>query len=129
MTKIFDPISRRQFLTSMSALSLTGVSVVSDSGQSLAQSSDDDYRALVCVFLAGGMDHNDTLIPYDTDDYDALRSVRDQLFSGYSDKSIARDRDDLVPLDPINTDATQGRQFAVPKELNGLRELFNEEEL
>ena len=35
-----------------------------------------DYKALVCVFLAGGNDPNNTIVPLDTAGYNAYSSVR-----------------------------------------------------
>lgn len=44
----------------------------------LAQSGP-DYRALVCVFLFGGNDSNNTVIPMDTANYSAYQSIRGSL--------------------------------------------------
>ena len=44
----------------------------------LAQSSQ-DYKALVCVFLFGGNDANNTLVPFDTAGYGNYASVRGPL--------------------------------------------------
>ena len=44
----------------------------------LAQSAT-DYRALVCVFLFGGNDANNTLIPFDTNGYANYSSIRGPL--------------------------------------------------
>ena len=45
---------------------------------SLAQSST-DYKALVCVFLFGGNDANNTLVPFDTTGYANYASIRGPL--------------------------------------------------
>lgn len=44
----------------------------------LAQSGP-DYRALVCVFLFGGNDSNNTIVPMDDANYQAYTSIRGQL--------------------------------------------------
>ena len=44
----------------------------------LAQSGG-DYRALVCVFLFGGNDSNNTVIPMDDVNYQAYTSIRGSL--------------------------------------------------
>jgi uncharacterized protein (DUF1501 family) len=44
----------------------------------LAQSGP-DYRALVCVFLFGGNDSNNTIVPLDDTDYKAYQSIRGSL--------------------------------------------------
>src|ERR1700690_3865193 len=38
-----------------------------------------DYRALVCVFLFGGNDSNNTVIPMDDASYQAYTSIRGSL--------------------------------------------------
>ncbi|HTR35494.1 MAG TPA: DUF1501 domain-containing protein [Bryobacteraceae bacterium] len=50
----------------------------------LAQSAP-DYRALVCVFLYGGNDSNNTIIPMDDTSYQAYRSLRGSLALSGSD--------------------------------------------
>ena len=50
----------------------------------LAQSAS-DYRALVCVFLYGGNDSNNTVIPMDDTNYQAYQSVRGSLALSGSD--------------------------------------------
>ena len=44
----------------------------------LAQSGP-DYRALVCVFLFGGNDSNNTVIPMDDANFQAYTSIRGSL--------------------------------------------------
>jgi uncharacterized protein (DUF1501 family) len=45
----------------------------------LAQTTSNDYKALVCIFLYGGNDGNNTIIPVDSryDDYAKVRSIND----------------------------------------------------
>lgn len=50
----------------------------------LAQSGG-DYRALVCVFLFGGNDSNNTIIPMDDASYQAYQSIRGSLALSNSD--------------------------------------------
>ncbi len=45
----------------------------------LAQSGSSDYRALVCVFLFGGNDSNNMVIPADDVNFKAYTSIRGQL--------------------------------------------------
>src|SRR5438046_10085801 len=40
------------------------------------------YKALVCVFLFGGNDGNNTVIPYETTEYNTYAAVRGQRTSG-----------------------------------------------
>lgn len=48
----------------------------------LAQSGSSDYRALVCVFLFGGNDSNNMVIPADDTSFKAYTSLRGQLALG-----------------------------------------------
>src|SRR5580704_620929 len=52
----------------------------------LAQSGA-DYRALVCVFLFGGNDSNNSIIPMDDSSYPAYQSIRGNLALTGSDLS------------------------------------------
>src|ERR1700689_1767944 len=45
----------------------------------LATTSAPDYRALVCVFLFGGNDSNNTIIPTDDTNFQAYSSIRGSL--------------------------------------------------
>jgi uncharacterized protein (DUF1501 family) len=74
----------------------------------LAQSAS-DYKALVCVFLYGGNDANNTFIPYDTSGYSSYASVRGPL-------AIAQNQ--LLPLTPLPN-------FALNPNLPDIQALFN----
>ena len=107
-------MKRRAFLKKSSVLALGsalsgGITMVSAPQKAHAE----DYKALVCVFLLGGMDNHDTVIPYDTSSYEQWASVRSSLLAQYGGK---RDRTNLLPL--------QGEQFALPPELTGLHGLI-----
>ena len=72
-----------------------------------------DYKALVCVFLYGGNDNHNTVIPYDQASYAGYQQARG---------GIARPLNTLLPLTPISN--LGGRQFALPPELQPLATLF-----
>ena len=57
------------------------------------------YRALVCVFLFGGMDCHDTVIPYDTFNYNQYSTIRRSLLNEYVDLmgGSTRTRERLLP--------------------------------
>lgn len=81
-------ISKREFLRKGTLLSLgTGASMLG--AGTLAQAQTADYRALVCVFLYGGNDGNNSVIPIDPTSYQQYANVRQNL-------AIALD--DIVPL-------------------------------
>ena len=126
----FD-IQRRKALQKMTGLGMGSMLLSALPSSLLAQSVSSDYRALVCLFSLGGMDHNDTILPYDQAQYDQLRSVRQGLFSSYSSlgSGASRSLESLLPLNPSDQLATEGRRYAVPSELGPLRELFDAEEL
>jgi uncharacterized protein (DUF1501 family) len=73
-----------------------------------AQSSA-DYKALVCVFLFGGNDANNTLIPFDTTGYGNYASIRGDL---------ALAQNTLLPL-------TRAPNFALNPNLPDIQTLFN----
>ncbi|MFO1305473.1 MAG: DUF1501 domain-containing protein [Burkholderiales bacterium] len=80
---------RRDFLRTSAA-----AAVLSVVPRAFAQSS--DYKALVCVFLYGGNDGNNTVIPIDTAGYGQYAAVR----SASSGLQIAQGS--LVPIQPAS---------------------------
>jgi uncharacterized protein (DUF1501 family) len=74
----------------------------------LAQSSN-NYKALVCIFLFGGNDANNTLIPFDTAGYGKYSSIRGPL---------ALAQNTLLPLTPTPN-------FALNPNLPDIQTLFN----
>ena len=61
------------------------------------------------------------LLPYDQSSYDSFRNIRSSMFGGYNG---SRDRNQLLPLSPVNSGDFGGRQFAMPPEMSGLHGLF-----
>ena len=72
-----------------------------------------DYRALVCLFLAGGNDSNNLIVPYDTAGYQAYAAGRGAL---------ALPQTGLLPISPTTTD---GRSWALHSALPELQGLFS----
>ena len=72
-----------------------------------------DYKAIVCIFLYGGNDNHNTVIPYDQASYNGYQQARG---------GIARARSTLLPLTPLTGQG--GREFALPPELQPLATLF-----
>jgi uncharacterized protein (DUF1501 family) len=75
--------SRRAFLQRASALSLAGAATpwalnLAAMGEAAAATAT-DYKALVCVFLYGGNDYGNTLIPYDNPRYTLYQGMRPTL--------------------------------------------------
>src|SRR6187402_1253701 len=87
-----DNASRRAFLQRGAALSLAAGATpwalsLAAMGEAAAATAT-DYRALVCVFLYGGNDQSNTLVPYDSTSYTAYQSLR---------SNIALERSALTP--------------------------------
>ena len=65
-----------------------------------------DYRALVCVYLAGANDSFNFIVPRDSDAsgswYDAYRSARGGVFSDSNTTGLALGFNDLLPISPSN---------------------------
>ena len=113
--------SRREFLKRSSALSVAGAAApwalnLAVIGEASAQTAN-DYKAMVCVFMYGGNDNGNTVVPYDAAshaEYSAQRLAlalpRDALASTL-----------LAPATPL----AGGRQFAVPSSLLPLKTLFD----
>lgn len=124
--------TRRAFLTGASALSaasLAGIGGSLSAFQARAANTG-GYKALVCVFLLGGLDNYDTILPYDQASYDSFANVRGPLLSQYNGISggSTRARDRLLPLNPSNASQFGGRQFALPEDLSGIKGLFDSQQ-
>ena len=122
--------SRRDFLKSATAMSLgAGAGFAFDLNRFNAFAADvSGYKALVCVFLFGGMDGHDTVIPYDTPSYNQYADIRRALFDQYNaiEGGSTRTRDRLLPLNLVNASDFPGRQFALPPELGPLHQLVDQ---
>lgn len=118
--------SRRHLLKgigagALSAATLTTLGNAMHGFQAANAAEVTDYKALVCIFMLGGCDTHDVLLPYDQASYDSFRNIRTSMFGGYNG---SRDRNQLLPLSPINSGDFGGRQFAMPPEMSGLHGLF-----
>ncbi|RCS56763.1 DUF1501 domain-containing protein [Parvibium lacunae] len=101
------------------ALNLATLAAMSSvSGAAQAQSVA-GYKALVCVFLFGGNDSYNTVVPYDTTSYNAYSVARST-----APDPIALSQGTLLPLIP-NTTQASGRLAALHPNLGGLKTLFD----
>lgn len=122
---VTGPQTRRQFLRRLTVLAGVGAAapwamelaaLAGVSGDAAgASTADDDYRALVCVFLYGGNDHWNTFIPNDADGHAAYRAARG---------GIARDLGDVLPISPRDGFSGAG-SFGFAPELSRLKSLFD----
>jgi uncharacterized protein (DUF1501 family) len=86
----------------------------------LAQSGVTDYKALVCVFLNGGNDGNNTVIPYD--DYNATGGY--SAVRGASQLAISQ-----ASLHQISPISTAGRKFGLHPNMAEMKTLFDQQRL
>lgn len=119
MTKHPQNSSRRVFLRRMGQLSLAGVAApwaanLAAMGDAAAFGAT-DYKALVCVFLYGGNDNANTLVPYDDASYKLYSSMRPEL---------------VVPRGSLastvlRSQSLGGRQYALNPNMAALKPLFD----
>jgi uncharacterized protein (DUF1501 family) len=102
--------TRREFIRRTTGLSIAGAATpwavnLAAISQAAAQSAT-DYKALVCVFLHGGNDFANTVIPFDAGGYADYAAIR---------STIATPQASLVGLSSLN--APGGRQYALAPQL------------
>ncbi|MBO9686469.1 DUF1501 domain-containing protein [Roseateles chitosanitabidus] len=115
-------LHRREFLKRASAVSVAGAAApwalqLAAIGDAAAATSGGDYKALVCVFLYGGNDYANTVIPYDTADYQAYAAIRPTL-------AIGRDALAATALSPTLA-LPDGRQMALAPGLSAIKPVFD----
>src|SRR5450755_2853682 len=113
--------SRRAFLQRASALSLAGSAApwavnLAAMGEAAAAGAPADYKALVCVFLYGGNDYGNTLVPYDAASYAKYQGMR---------PTLAYTQAQLAPTLLVPSVSLAGRQYALAPELAPLLTHFN----
>ncbi|CAN5276456.1 DUF1501 domain-containing protein [soil metagenome] len=116
-------LQRREFLRRSSALGIAGSAApwamsLASIGEAAAATAPGDYKALVCVFLYGGNDYGNTLVPYDPANYDAYAAIR---------QTLATPRDSLAAtvLTPRVALPDGARQMALAPQLGKLKTIFD----
>lgn len=106
-------ITRRGFLRT-TCCTAAGVAAASLSrfGLMNAYAQGADYKALVCIFLFGGNDANNMIIPYDSAGYANYAQIR---------ANLALPQSKLLPIQPLS----QSLPFAFHPKFVGLQNLFN----
>lgn len=123
-------ISRRRFLADCGKM--TGIGAMSSllslrmTNQLMAQNSStpNDYKALVCIYMFGGLDSYNLLLP-GTSGYDQYLNTRGEL-------SIAKESDlNLMELRKIidNIDGTTSQDFHLNPSALGIKDLFDSNQL
>jgi uncharacterized protein (DUF1501 family) len=89
------------------------------SSRVLAQSSSrfDDYKALVCVFLFGGNDSFNLLVPTNNSEYNTYQSIR---------QTLAYEQDSLLSITPQNS---QPYAVGIPEAASSIHSLFASQKL
>lgn len=80
-----------------------------------------DYKAMVCILLAGGADTYNVLVPTESGEYSVYQTTRDALALDKDATSPAQ----LLPLDYNDN----GRTFSVHAGMPGVRDMFDNGEL
>ncbi len=120
--KLLSAAGRRDFLKRTAATSALGVagpialqlSAVSDA----VAATGDDYKALVCVFLYGGNDHFNTVVPYDTAQHAIYEQVRGSIGTPRAQLAASR----LLPSVPL----ADGFEYALAPEMPNLLQMWNQ---
>ena len=126
MTNNAPHFSRRRFLGSM--LTLAGGSAapfalnLAAMGNAAAQSSG-DYKAMVCLFLNGGNDAFNMVLPTDTGSWNEYLRVRNTGGNDSIHLPGVNDTGGVLPIVPATAQA--GRSFALHPGLGPLKELFD----
>jgi uncharacterized protein (DUF1501 family) len=144
---------RRNFLRTATSLAVAGglptldalTSVANAAGGITPESVAGDYKALVCVFLFGGQDAHNVLIPYTQTEYDRYAAARsgggkpqDQS-SGNLSYARAQLSATAMPATTTNSIAatvgggwttnTHGREFALHPNYSELKSLYTADKL
>jgi uncharacterized protein (DUF1501 family) len=132
--------SRRAFLRRSAQLAFTGAALptalnLAAMGEAAAfNAPDGSYKALVCVFMYGGNDYGNTVVPYDNASYDLYSTIRGggpgRTPGGIALSKVAGTFNGITNpgLDPTllnSIAAPDGRQFALHPAMTGLAGLFN----
>ena len=121
---VTTPVTRRAVLRRASGIAALGAAApfahgLAAAGDAAAATGAGDYRALVCVFLYGGNDHPNTLVPYDRANYARYRKIRGS--SSFARKDLAD-----TALTPRGKQAlTDDLQYAFAPYLPRLKVLFD----
>ncbi|MDA8968751.1 DUF1501 domain-containing protein [Akkermansiaceae bacterium] len=122
MKKVSRKIGRRVFLGEASCGTVGSVSALSSllslrlTGLLSAEEGDstEDYKALVCVFLAGGNDSFNMLSPVDQEGYSEYATARGAVALG------------LDQFNTLNTSASDGRMLGLHSAMEEIHSLYSD---
>lgn len=118
-------ISRRRFIGeagcaamgSTTMLSSLANLILANKMMSTSLSPPSDYKALVCILLAGGNDSFNMLVPRGASEYAQYAATRSDL---------ALPQNELLPLNPITSD---GKEYGAHPSMSGVQQMFEAGEL
>lgn len=115
-----DNINRRSFLKGLGLLGAAGMAEplamsLFNINNAAAFYAGNDYKALVCVFLLGGNDHANTLVPIDAKNYPTYQRIRGVL---------ALNKADILPLNG-GEHLAHGIRYGLHPSLKNLQKIFN----
>ncbi len=115
-------ISRRDFIR-QSSCSLVGASALASAFLNLGMKNPaagsetedgNDYKALVCILFAGGIDSFNVLVPRGNVEYEEYKQIRSDL---------ALEQNTLLPIIPQTTD---GKEYGIHPSMSEVQGMFNE---
>src|SRR5438309_3726359 len=95
-------LTRRQFIRQAACAALGTAAMTAAirdlrfMNAAVAQSNVNDYKALVCIFMAGGNDSNNLIVPTITSEYNSYAAIRTPV--------LALPQSSLLPLSSLNSD-------------------------
>jgi uncharacterized protein (DUF1501 family) len=123
-------LSRREFIR-RAACAAVGTTAMTAAIRDLrmmsaavAQTDITDYKALVCIFLAGGNDSNNLIVPTITSEYNNYATIRTPV--------LAIPQGSLLPISPLNSDGHEYGFHPCCGDLagaNGIADLFGQGKL
>lgn len=119
--KTQDNINRRHFLRSIGGVALgSGALYATMARLQMANAlvvPGDDYKALVCVFLMGGNDAFNMIVPSSSTEYEHYLATR---------KTLAIDKTTLLPITPTTN---SGVSYGLHPSMTGVKKLFDNKNL
>jgi uncharacterized protein (DUF1501 family) len=113
---MLDQPGRRRALAALSALGFSSLVPRLSLSSATAATTTGPYRALVCVFLFGGNDSNNMIVPFTTTGYSGYATAR----GAQSASGLALPQSSLLPI----TDLTGQANYALHPQMSGLQGLW-----